>query len=101
MISDDTYYQFNLTSPAGEPTDVSSGAFSVGVTVPDIWNGTEPVTAVDELGHTATSDFITTGSDVVPEPLTIGAIILLSSAALVVSFYWLRKKSTNKMVKYN
>jgi hypothetical protein len=53
------------------------------------------------LGHTATSDFITTGSDVVPEPLTIGAIILLSSAALVVSFYWLRKKSTNKMVKYN
>jgi hypothetical protein len=95
-----TYYQFSLTSAAGEPTD-GSGAFSVGVTVPDIWNGTEPVTAVDELGHTATSDFITTGSDVVPEPLTIGAIILLSSAALVVSFYWLRKKSTNKMVKYN
>ena len=88
-----TYYQFALTSAAGEPTD-GSGAFSVGVTVPDIWNGTEPVTAVDELGHTATSDFITTGSDVVPEPLTIGAIILLSSAALVISFHFLRKPKT-------
>jgi len=96
-----TYYQFALTSAAGEPTDVSSGAFSVGVTVPDIWNGTEPVTAVDRLGNTAVSDFVTTGSDFVPEPLTIGAIVLLSSVALVVSFYWLRKKSTNKMVKHN
>jgi hypothetical protein len=49
----------------------------------------------------ATSDFTTTGSDVVPEPVTIGAIVLLSSAALVVSFYWLRKKPANKMVKYS
>ena len=89
-----TYYQFNLTSGAGAPTDVSSGAFTVNVTVPEIWNGTEPVTVMDEVGNMATSDFTITGSDVIPEPLTIGAIVLLSSAALVISFYWLRKPKT-------
>jgi hypothetical protein len=82
-----------VTPAVGVPTD-GSGAFTVDVTVPDIWNGTEPVTAVDELGNTATSDFVITGSDVVPEPLTIGAIVLLSSVALVVSFHFLRKPKT-------
>jgi hypothetical protein len=95
-----TYYQFNVTPAAGVPTD-ASGAFTVNITVPAIWNGTEPVTVMDEAGNMATSDFTTTGSDVVPEPLTVGAIVLLSSAALVVSFYWLRKKPANKMVKYS
>jgi hypothetical protein len=55
---------------------------------------------MDEAGNMATSDFTTYGSDVVPEPLTVATIVLLSSAALVVSFYWLRKKP-NKMVKYS
>jgi len=95
-----TYYQFNVTPAAGVPTD-ASGAFTVNITVPAIWNGTEPVTVMDEAGNMATSDFTTTGSDVVPEPLTVGAIVLLSSAALAVSFYWLRKKPTNKIVKYS
>jgi hypothetical protein len=95
-----TYYQFNVTPAAGVPTD-AAGAFTANITVPAIWNGTEPVTVMDEAGNMATSDFTTTGSDVVPEPVTIGAIVLLSSAALAVSFYWLRKKPTNKMVKYN
>ena len=93
-----TYYQFNLTSAAGEPTD-ASGAFTVNITVPDIWNGTEPLTAIDELGNVATSDFTIYGSDVVPEPLTVVALVLLSSAALVVSFFWLRKKPSNRMAK--
>ena len=96
-----TYYQFNLTSAAGVPTDVSTGAFTVDVTVPPIWNGTEPVTVMDKMGNMATSDFTITGSDVIPEPLTIGAIVLLSSVALAVSFYWLRKKPTKKMVKHS
>ncbi len=90
-----TYYQFNVTPTGGVPTD-TSGAFTVNITVPAIWNGTEPLTVMDELGNTATSDFTIYGSDVVPDPLTIGAIVLLSSAAIVVSFYWLRKKPTNK-----
>jgi hypothetical protein len=95
-----TYYQFNVTPAAGVITD-ASGAFAADITVPDIWNGTEPITVMDEAGNMATSDFTTIGSDVVPEPLTIGAIVLLSSAALVFSFYWLRKKPTNKVMKYN
>ena len=94
-----TYYQFNVTPAAGVTTD-GSGAFTANFTVPDIWNGTEPLTVMDEAGNMATADFTTYGSDVVPEPLTVAAIVLLSSAALVVSFYWLRKKPA-KMVKYS
>ena len=90
------YYEFNVTPAAGVTTD-GSGAFTANFTVPDIWNGTEPLTVIDEAGNMATSDFTTYGSDVVPEPLTVAAIVLLSSAALVVSFYWLRKKPA-KMV---
>ena len=90
------YYQFNVTPAAGVPTD-ALGAFTVNITVPDIWNGTEPLTAIDEAGTVATSEFTIYGSDVVPEPLTVGVIVLLSSAALVVSFNWLRKKPTNRI----
>ena len=86
-----TYYQFNVTPAGGVPTD-ASGAFTADITVPDIWNGTEPITVMDELGNVATSDFTIYGSDIVPEPLTIGAIVLLSSIAMLVSFYCLRKQ---------
>ena len=88
---DYTTYEFDVT-PSGLATN-SSGMLSGEITVPDIWNGTEPVTLIDDQGNVATSDFTIYGSDVVPEPLTIGAIVLLSSAALVVSFYCLRKRS--------
>lgn len=91
------YYEFNVTPAAGVATD-GSGAFTANFTVPDIWNGTEPLTVIDEAGNMATADFTTYGSDVVPEPLTVAAIVLLSSAALVVSFYWLRKKPSNKIL---
>jgi hypothetical protein len=93
-----TRYQFNVTPAAGLTTD-ASGAFTVNITVPAIWNGTHAVTLIDDQGNMATSDFTVVGSDVIPEPLTIGAIVLLSSVASVVSFYWLRKKPINKMVK--
>ena len=88
---DYTTYEFDVTS-SGLATN-SSGMLSGEITVPDIWNGTEPVTVIDDQGNVATSNFTIYGSDVVPEPLTIGAIVLLSSAALVVSFYCLRKRS--------
>ncbi len=91
-----TTYAFDVT-PAGLATN-SSGMLSGEITVPDIWNGTEPVTVIDDQGNVATSDFTIYGSDVVPEPLTIGAIVLLSSAALVISFYCLRKRSYNEGV---
>ena len=91
-----TYYQFNVTPAAGVPTD-GSGAFTVNFTVPEIWNGTEPVTVVDEAGNMATSDFTIYGSDIIPEALTIGALVLLSSTALIVSLYCLRKRSKNEL----
>jgi hypothetical protein len=86
-----TYYVYNVTPAAGVTTD-ASGAFTANITVPEIWNGTEPITVIDEAGNKATGDFTIYGSDMVPEPFTVGAIVLLSSAALFVSFYWLRKK---------
>ena len=92
-----TTYEFDVT-PAGLATD-GSGGLSGEFTVPEIWNGTHAVTVIDSAGNLATTTFEVYGSDIVPEPLTVGAIVLLSSAALVVSFYWLKKKPTNKMVK--
>ena len=89
-----TTYAFDVT-PSGLATN-SSGLLSGEITVPEIWNGTEPVTVIDDQGNMATSDFTIFGSDIIPEPLTVGALVLLSSAALVVSFYWLRKRSYTK-----
>jgi hypothetical protein len=91
---DYTTYAFDVT-PSGLATD-SSGMLSEEITVPEIWNGTEPVTVIDDQGNLASSDFTVFGSDVIPEPITIGAIILLSSVALVVSFYGLRKRPPSK-----
>jgi len=90
-----TYYfnSINSTFPI-LPTD-GSGAISGQLTVPQIWNGTETVWVVDEAGNVGTSDFTVVGSDIVPEALTIGAIVLLSSTALIVSFYCLRKRREN------
>jgi hypothetical protein len=96
-----TYYFNSINSTLPILDTDASGAFSANVTVPDIWNGTEPVTVIDEAGNIATSDFTTYGSDFVPEPLTVSAIVLLTSTAIVVSFYWLKKKPTNKLVKYH
>lgn len=88
-----TYYfnSINSTLPI-LPTD-GSGAITGQITVPQIWNGTETVTVIDEAGNVVTSDFTVEGSDVIPEPLTVGAIMLLSSVAILVSFFWLRKRS--------
>lgn len=87
-------YEFDVT-PSGLATD-SSGMLSGEITVPAIWNGTHPVTVIDDQGNLASSNFTVSGSDVIPEPLTIGAVILLSSAALAISFYGLRKRPPSK-----
>jgi hypothetical protein len=96
-----TYYEFNVTPAAGVVTD-GSGAFTANVTVPAIWNGTEPITVIDEAGNVAAADFTIEGSDVppIPEALTVGVVVLLTGAAVVVRFYWLRKKPTSKIVKF-
>ena len=90
-----TTYEFDVT-----PTNLASSAsgnVSANMTIPAIWNGTHPVTLIDSIGNLATSDFEVYGSDIVPEPLTVGAIVLLSSAALATSFYFLRKRSYDKL----
>lgn len=93
-----TTYYFNSANSTFPilPTD-GSGAVNGQITVPQIWNGTEAVTVIDEKGNIGTSDFTVEGSDVVPEPLTVAAIVLLSSTALIISFYWLRKRSLSKV----
>jgi len=87
-------YEFDVT-PSGSATD-GSGMLSEEITVPAIWNGTHPVTVIDDQGNLASSDFTVSGSDVIPEPLTISAIVLLSSVALLVSLYGLRKRPPTK-----
>ena len=69
------------------------GGFTGNITVPDIWNGTAPVTAIDEEGNIASSDFTVTGSPIVPEALTFGGVVLLSSAALVIATFSFRKRT--------
>jgi hypothetical protein len=90
-----TTYEFDVT-PDGLGTD-GSGMLSGNFTVPDeIWNGTHTVTVIDEAGNKATADFTVVGSDFIPEPLTVGAFVLLTSTAIFVSFYWMRKRNYKK-----
>ena len=96
-----TYYFNSINSTLPILATDASGAFIANMTVPEIWNGIETVTVIDDAGNTATANFTVYGSDVVPEPLTIGALVLLTSTAMVISFYWLKRKTTNKIVKYS
>ena len=86
-----THYEFNVTPAAGLTTD-ALGAFTVNITVPSIWNGTYPVTAIDEEGNIASSGFTVSGSPFIPEPLTFGVIVLLSSFAVGVATFVFRKR---------
>jgi hypothetical protein len=92
-----TYYfnSANSTFPI-VPTD-ASGAMSVTLTVPQIWNGSETVWVVDEKGNVGSASYTVTGSSVVPDPLTFGGVVVLSSAALIISVYFLRKKPAPKV----
>jgi hypothetical protein len=87
-----TCYNFNATPPGGIVTD-ALGGFTGNITVPDIWNGTTPVTAIDEEGNIASSDFTVTGSSIVPEALTFGVVVLLSSAAVMIATFSFRKRT--------
>lgn len=91
-----TTYEFDAT-PVGLATN-SSGLLSGDFTVPDIWNGSHTVTVIDEAGNMATSEFTVFGSDFIPEAFTVGAVVLLTSTAMVVGFYWTRKRSYNKSI---
>jgi hypothetical protein len=71
------------------------GGFTGNITVPDIWNGTAPVTAIDEEGNIAASDFTVFGSSFIPEALTFGVLVLLSFSAVVIATFSFRKRTKN------
>ncbi len=90
-----TTYRFNSTFP--DLLADGTGAISDTLTVPQIWNGSETVWVICETGLVGSGNFTVVNSPVIPEPLTLGGIVLLSSAALIVSVYFLRKKPVPKV----
>jgi hypothetical protein len=84
-----TYYAYNMTPAAGITTS-GAGAFTASVTVPTMANGNYNVTAIDTGGNRATA---TLGVNVIPEGFTIGIIVLLSTAAVIVGSHCFRKQS--------
>ncbi len=89
-----TYYQ-NVTPAAGVTTD-PSGAFTAEITVPeDIINGEYSVTAVDDQGNFATS---TQTFEKIPEGVTVGVMMVVSSVAGLVGsrYLWNRSRKREK-----
>ncbi len=89
-----TYYQYNVT-PAAGVTTLASGTFTASITVPTVASGIYVVTAIDTSGNRATSDLSV--GPTIPEGITIGAMVLLSSVAMIVGARYFRKtsKTTN------
>ena len=83
-----TYYQYNVTPTAGITTN-PSGGFTASITIPIVSDGIYTVTVVDAKGTIATGS-IGIGT-VIPEGLTIGALVVLSSVALLAGAVLLRK----------
>jgi hypothetical protein len=84
-----TYYQ-NVTPATGVTTD-GAGAFTAEISVPeDVINGEYTVTAIDEQGNFATS---TETFEKIPEGLTFGVIVAVSSVSMLVCSQYLRKRS--------
>ncbi len=83
-----TYYQYKVTPTSGVTTN-STGGFTASITVPAVANGVYTVTVVTSNGGTATASL---GVGVVlPETLTIGVVVLLSSVAVVAGAVLTRK----------
>lgn len=80
-----TYYQYAVT-PTANVTTSASGSFTANITVPSVSAGTYTVTAIDTSGKLATNS-LNVSAQPIPEGLSIGAIVLLSSAAVMVGSY--------------
>jgi hypothetical protein len=83
-------YEWNVTSAGGLTTE-PDGSFTTNITVAQVANGSSPITAIDEEGNLATADFTVYGSDV-PEIFSVGVVVLLTSAAVVIATFSLRKR---------
>jgi hypothetical protein len=84
-----TRYQYNVTSAAGVTT-IPSGTFTASITVPTVANGDYNVTAIDSQGNWARATLSV--SSAIPEGLTIGIMVLLSSLAVIASARSFRKR---------
>jgi hypothetical protein len=83
-------YEWNVT-PAGGLTTEPNGSFTTNITVPQLGNGSSPITAIDEEGNFAVADFTVFGSDV-PEFFSFGAVMLLSTVAVIIATFGFRKR---------
>jgi hypothetical protein len=91
-----TYYTYNVT-PAAGVTTLGSGAFTASITVPSVADGSYTVTAVDTQGNKATATLVV--DHTIPEGLTVGVMVLLSSVAVIVSIRYFRKQPKIKSYK--
>lgn len=83
------YYEYNVT-PAAGVTASPSGTFTTSVTVPSVANGNYNVTAIDTAGNRAYATL--TVDSTIPEGLTIGVMVSLSTVAVIVSTRHFRKR---------
>ena len=83
------YYQLNVTS-YGRISTTSTGTFSVNITVPAVANGNYNITAIDSGGTLVTSTLSV--SNIIPEDLPIGVMVLLSTAAMIVGLRYSQKR---------
>jgi uncharacterized membrane protein YfhO len=81
-------------TPAAGVTTTGAGAFTASITVPTVADGNYVVTAVDTAGNKATQTL-----NVVPEGLTIGVMLTLSTIAVIISTRYFRKQP--KIKNYN
>jgi len=85
-----TSYQYNVTPAVGVATDVS-GSFTANITVPILADGNYSITAIDAQGNLATAN-LSVDTTIIPEGLTVGVMMLLSSVAVIVSSRYFRKR---------
>jgi hypothetical protein len=83
-----TIYEYNNVTSYGSVTATASGTFSANFTVPAVANGNYNITAIDSGGTMATATSFST----IPEVLPLGAILLLSSLAVVAGSWHFRKR---------
>ncbi|HEX9862520.1 MAG TPA: hypothetical protein VGB11_04460 [Candidatus Bathyarchaeia archaeon] len=91
-----TYYTYNVTPAAGVTTG-GSGAFTASITVPIVADGSYTVTAVDTQGNVATSTLVV--DHLIPEGLTVGVMVALSSVAVVVGTRYFKKPKIKTTLK--
>jgi hypothetical protein len=89
-----TRYQYSVTPAPGITTN-STGGFTTTITIPSVANGVYAVTAVDINGTIATA-YVGVGV-VVPESLTVGAVMALSFVVLAATSILLRKPNSKAL----